>query len=472
MEKWKISHNNYLADRINPRLRLAFWEGHRDFAYDLVNYIKPKRLVELGSQYGCSLFAFCQCVLDNGLDTKIDAVDYWSGDIGAEDTGEEVFRLVQQIKEMYFNDISVRLHPMGFQDAVNLFEDHSIQMLHIDGGHTFQEVDNDFNTWLPKLEQDGLVLFHDIYSTIDDGSCRHWEYIKTKYDAWYEFKHSCGLGILFPKGDFWYRKMEETDFRERCQDIYYYRALYEYRQIRYRELCGNYEKRYEAICEQSRMIAERDQENEELTNLVEEKDAAVKAMESLVKEKDEAVKAMELLVKEKDTAVKAQNRMIRKKDQEKQALTNLVKEKDAAVETMERLVKEKDTAMEKMERLVQEKDAAMEHAERLVREKDEAMEKMERLVQEKDAAVEAMERLVQEKDAAVEAESRMIGEKEKEIAALTSLVKEKDEAVEAMECLVRDKDLAIEVESEMIRERDRTILDMERMLTEEKKKSS
>ena len=40
------------------------WVGHRRFIYDLTRYLEPDRIVELGSYYGCSAFAFLQAVKD------------------------------------------------------------------------------------------------------------------------------------------------------------------------------------------------------------------------------------------------------------------------------------------------------------------------------------------------------------------------------------------------------------------------
>lgn len=314
MNRWNISHNKYSADEMNPRLRLAYWEGHRDFAYDLVRFVRPKRIVELGSQYGCSLSAFCQSVLDNQLNTEIHAVDRWSGDIGAEDLGEDVFQIVKKTVERYYQTLQIRLYPMDFQKALALFLDDSIQLLHIDGGHTYEDVDRDFRTWLPKLEEEGIILFHDIYSKIDAGSCEHWEHLKTEYKNWFEFKHSCGLGILFPKGDFWYRKMLDTDFKERCQDIYSYRALYEYTQIRYQELCENYEQRYQAMCQQDQMIDERDREIKTLTQLVQEKAAAEAENAVRIDEKDREIAALTEMVKKNEEIITKNEKVIAEKN--------------------------------------------------------------------------------------------------------------------------------------------------------------
>lgn len=312
--EWIVSDPKFESDLINPKLKGAYWEGHRDFAYDFLRFIKPAKLVELGSQYGCSLFCFCQAVKDFNLETEISAVDFWKGDIGAADDGETVFSMVNQIKDTFFSKVPLKLYQMNFDAAVSNFQDGSIDIIHIDGGHRFEDVDHDFKLWLPKLKENGILLFHDVFSHIDQGSCEHWKYICEQYNAHFDFSHSCGLGILFPKGDFWYKALQETDFFRCYKDIYYYRSRFKYVEFRYEELCHLYEERYEAIENQSRMIDERDQTIAAQTKLINERYEAIKEQGRMIDERDETIKEQANIIQERSSLIEDQAIIIKEKE--------------------------------------------------------------------------------------------------------------------------------------------------------------
>ena len=354
-EPWVVSDPSYDADQLNPKLKFAYWEGHRDFAYDLLHFVRPARLVELGSQYGCSLFTFCQAVRDFKLNTEINAVDMWSGDIGAEITGEEVYALVRKTAATYYPEVKLNLFQMCFDDARPSFADNSIDILHIDGGHTFEDVEHDFTTWLPKLKENGIVLFHDVYSPIDQGSCDHWEKTKKEYDCYFDFTHSCGLGVLFPKGRYWYDKLEAAGFFKYYKDLYFYRSKYKYTQARFDELKGLYEERYLAIEQQSKMIDERDARIAADEKLVAEKDAAIANQSKMIDERDARIAADEKLVAEKDAAIANQSKMIDERDARIAADEKLVAEKDAAIEAQAKLIDERDRSLNEAHKIAEER---------------------------------------------------------------------------------------------------------------------
>ena len=176
------------------------WSGHKFFAYDLISNVKPGVVVELGTHYGTSLWSFCQAVKDNNLQTKIFSVDTWKGEKHAGFYGEEVFETVNEIKDKYYNGVNLKLRRMTFDEALGDFEDNSIDVLHIDGLHTYEAVKHDFERWLPKVKEGGIVLLHDIMVNRDDfGVYKLWEELKNNYKT-IEFQFSYGLGVLI-KGD-------------------------------------------------------------------------------------------------------------------------------------------------------------------------------------------------------------------------------------------------------------------------------
>ena len=381
--KWIITEPKFESDLINPQLKFAYWEGHRDFVYDLINFVKPKMITELGSQYGCSLFTFCQSVKDNKLDTKIRAVDMWSGDIGAPDTGEEVFALVNKIKDTYFSNLDIKLYQMRFDDALPDFEDGSIDILHIDGGHTFEDVDHDLKTWLPKLSEDGIILFHDVYSDIDDGSCVHWRETKKKYSNFFDFEHSCGLGILFPKSDKWYNSIKESGFFERYKDVYFYRSKYKYVQNRFEELSGLYEERYKAIENQSEMIRERDDQIKGTEKLALERLQAIDDQSEMIKERDEKIEATEKLAVERLQAIENQSEMIKERDERIEATEKLATDRLKAIEEQSVMIADRDERIKFAENLAVERLEAINEQSNMIRERDEQINILEGIATER-----------------------------------------------------------------------------------------
>jgi predicted O-methyltransferase YrrM len=174
----------------------AWWQ-HVPIAHWLVAEIKPNRIVELGTHYGVSFFSFCEAAEKYSPDTFLYAIDTWEGDAHAGWYSEDVFKRVLEHWASYHRT-RARLIRSTFDDAATYFERCSIDILHIDGLHTYEAVKHDLETWLPFLKDDSIVLFHDINVREKDfGVWRLWQELKLspEYET-AETLNGHGLGIL------------------------------------------------------------------------------------------------------------------------------------------------------------------------------------------------------------------------------------------------------------------------------------
>ena len=224
LQNFRYYSPKFEADEYNPGLlRYLPWAGHRAFAYDYVRNERPSCIVELGSYYGCSAFAFLQAMKDGGIAGSFYAVDTWEGDsFTKNDYREDIYGQYKEIQDTCFSDWDFSFEKdssdkelqkgdtvsdkgahmlrMTFDEAVRLFEDDSIDLLHIDGSHLYEDVKHDFLTWKNKVKKDGVIFFHDIsdeevFGEVM-GSHVFWKELVSQYPLTLEFPFSLGLGVL------------------------------------------------------------------------------------------------------------------------------------------------------------------------------------------------------------------------------------------------------------------------------------
>lgn len=191
------------AEKLSPRLLASpWWIGHIPFAFELIGRLEPRITVELGTYSGSSFAAFCQAVEATGCGGRCYGIDLWEGDIHMGRFDESLFDEVSGYMEKHHPGTAFLVRK-DFNEAVHMFADRSVDLLHIDGTHTFEAVSNDFNTWLPKMSARSVVLFHDINVTVENagpaalkfGVRRFFDGVKSRYPH-FEFAHCYGLGVL------------------------------------------------------------------------------------------------------------------------------------------------------------------------------------------------------------------------------------------------------------------------------------
>jgi predicted O-methyltransferase YrrM len=143
--------------------------------------IENKIICEIGCFLGVSTETFA---LFNPK--KLYAIDIWGKNqnyaesnwaIGEKEmTWAEVKKSFDQRLSKYPEVEAIQEHST---DAVNLFEGDSLDMVYIDGDHTYDFVFNDLNNWFPKVKQGGFIAGHDHF--LNGVNCAVSDFIKNNY---------------------------------------------------------------------------------------------------------------------------------------------------------------------------------------------------------------------------------------------------------------------------------------------------
>ncbi len=175
--------------------RIESWHRHMPFACAILRMLQPDTLVELGTHRGDSYSAFCQAVVQQKLPTRCFAVDTWQGDAHAGEYGDDIYQELCQWHAPRYGAFSSLLR-MTFDQAREHFADGSVDLLHIDGLHTYEAVKHDFDSWRSKLSDRAVVLFHDTNVHYGDFAVwKLWAELEQQFPA-FEFPFGFGLGVL------------------------------------------------------------------------------------------------------------------------------------------------------------------------------------------------------------------------------------------------------------------------------------
>jgi GT2 family glycosyltransferase len=176
------------------RLASSGWTGHVPFGMYLIDVLRPKVLVELGLHNGVSYCSFCQAVKELKIETRCYAI-HNREDEQLRFYTPEVLADLKEDHDPLYGGFS-RIVQSKFDEAVAHFENGIIDLLHLNGSHTYAAVKHDFETWLPKMSKRGVVLLHDTNVREGDfGVWKFWKELERQYPH-FEFVHSRGLGLL------------------------------------------------------------------------------------------------------------------------------------------------------------------------------------------------------------------------------------------------------------------------------------
>ena len=173
---------NTFSPQLNMDHIVTAWRGHRTFAQWLVRHLHADVTVDLGVDQGYSTFCFAE-----PGQGQVYAVDWFEGDAH---TGYRNTQAQVQDQIIAWDLRNITLLKTRFDDLAALWW-RPIDVLHIDGLHTLEACQHDWDTWSPWVRKSGVVLMHDVVAYPDVAQvfqgC-------PGYRLW--FDHDCGLGVV------------------------------------------------------------------------------------------------------------------------------------------------------------------------------------------------------------------------------------------------------------------------------------
>lgn len=171
------------------------WLTHGSFAAWIIDVLRPRDVVELGTHNGFSCFAFAEAARRLGHSLTINALDSWEGDDQAGFYGDAVYESVRDIAARDYSS-SVVLHRGYFTNTRADFSPASVDLLHIDGRHGYDDAREDYEQWRDTVRDGGVILFHDIAERSEGfGVWRLWNEVAEPGRS-FAFEHGHGLGVL------------------------------------------------------------------------------------------------------------------------------------------------------------------------------------------------------------------------------------------------------------------------------------
>ncbi len=142
------------ADKIQTHLT----DEEKRELYNLVRKIRPKVVVEIGSYLGASASFLAAAMERFSPQSRLYCVDTWQNDAMDEAKRDTYDRFLQNTMKH-----AHRIHPMRGQsiDVATNFPDR-IDLLFIDGDHSYAAVKGDWTHWSPHLHSDACVAMHDV----------------------------------------------------------------------------------------------------------------------------------------------------------------------------------------------------------------------------------------------------------------------------------------------------------------------
>ena len=166
-----------------------------EFAELLSLVDKPSVVVEIGTLRGGTLWAWTRVAAPDALIVSIDLPggSFGGGYLEADmDRLRAYARANQQVELLRADSHS----PQTLNRLESLLAGREIDVLFIDGDHSYEGVGTDYNLYSPLVKQSGMVVFHDVLPHPSWPDCQ-------VHRFWNEIKNSSRHAELVDRSDLW-----------------------------------------------------------------------------------------------------------------------------------------------------------------------------------------------------------------------------------------------------------------------------
>jgi predicted O-methyltransferase YrrM len=171
----------------------------------LVEEHAPKRLVEIGTYAGGTLYCLCQIAQPDGTIVSIDKPMGRFGGGYTDERAEEMQKLFPRAGQALHLIRADSQLPETLEQLKGILDGERLDLLFIDGDHGYDGVKSDFDMYSPLVAEGGMIVFHDILDHNPDSGCEvasFWNEIRDDYRhveleaAPYRWG---GIGVLWQK---------------------------------------------------------------------------------------------------------------------------------------------------------------------------------------------------------------------------------------------------------------------------------
>ena len=161
-----------------------------------IDKLKPKTILEIGFYKGGWHYVLSPWYAEGAHIIGIDAMVRHQQDDGREEMEATIRRL--EGKGFRVDVIEGKSHDIDVHEKADaLIGPHHIDLLHIDGAHSYEGAEGDWIRYYSYVRKGGIVVLHDIGTrTSQMDVMRLWEEIKAEGYTTHEFYEQNGIGVV------------------------------------------------------------------------------------------------------------------------------------------------------------------------------------------------------------------------------------------------------------------------------------